>query len=93
MGIRVARARASAAGRASAYSDLDLAIDAGGSLTLDEARSWPEVFSDSDLQYRVDIVDWNAIDDRFRRIITDQLYRSRIAACGNLMRLGSDRGA
>ena len=57
-----------ATGRARRYSDLDLAIDAGRRLTrrgLDAARG----VRGSDLPYRVDIVDWHAIDERFRRLI------------------------
>jgi uncharacterized protein len=58
--------------RARRYSDLDLAIDAGRCLTLDETARLAEAFSDSDLPYRVDVVDWQAIDDRFRQAITGQ---------------------
>jgi uncharacterized protein len=58
-----------AAGRARRYSDLDLAIDVGRRLTLDETASLAEAFSESDLPCKVDVVDWHAIDDRFRRII------------------------
>jgi len=58
-----------ATGRARRYSDLDLAIDAGRPLTLDEAATLREAFEESDLPYRVDIVDWHAIDARFRPLI------------------------
>jgi type I restriction enzyme S subunit len=58
-----------ATGRARRYSDLDLAIDAGRRLTSDEAAALREAFEESDLPYRVDIVDWHAIDERFRRVI------------------------
>ncbi len=58
-----------ASGRARRYSDLDLAIDAGRPLTLDEAAILAEAFSDSDLPYRVDIIDWRAIGSGFRKII------------------------
>ena len=58
-----------ATGRAWRYSDLDLAIDAGRRLTLDELAILAEAFSESDLVYRVDIVDWHAIDGGFRKII------------------------
>jgi predicted nucleotidyltransferase len=61
-----------ASGRARRYSDLDLAIDAGRPLTLDEAASLADAFSESDLTYRVDVVDWRAIDDRFRQIIAKE---------------------
>jgi predicted nucleotidyltransferase len=56
-------------GRARRYSDLDLAIDAGRPLTLDEIAGLTEAFSDSDLPYKVDLVDWHGIDGRWRQII------------------------
>ena len=58
-----------ATGRARRYSDVDLAIDAGRRLTLDEIAALAEAFSDSDLPYQVDLVDWHDIDDRWRRTI------------------------
>jgi predicted nucleotidyltransferase len=58
-----------ATGRARRYSDLDLLIDAGRPLSFDEAGLLREAFEESDLPYRVDIVDWHAISDRFRRLI------------------------
>lgn len=64
-----------ATGRARRYSDLDLAIDAGRPLTLDEAAKLAETFDESDLPYRVDIVDWRAIDDRFRQIIARECVK------------------
>src|SRR5436853_1784007 len=60
-----------ASGRARRYSDLDLAIDAGRPLTLDETAILAEAFSDSDLPYRVDIIDWRAIGGGFRKIIAE----------------------
>jgi uncharacterized protein len=61
-----------ATGRARRYSDLDLLIDVGRPLSLDEAALLREGFEESDLPYRVDIVDWHAIGDRFRRLIAAQ---------------------
>lgn len=58
-----------ATGRARLYSDLDLALDAGRRLTLDELARLAEAFSESDLPYKVDLIDWHAIDDRFRRLV------------------------
>jgi predicted nucleotidyltransferase len=58
-----------ATGRARRYSDLDLAIDAGRRLTLDEIARLGEAFSDSDLPCKVALVDWHDIDDRRRRVI------------------------
>jgi predicted nucleotidyltransferase len=59
-----------ATGRARLYSDLDLAIDAGRHLTLDERARLTEAFCDSDLPYKVDVVDWEDLDDRWRAIIS-----------------------
>jgi predicted nucleotidyltransferase len=56
-------------GRARRYSDLDLAIDAGRRLTIDETATLREAFDDSDLPYRVDVVDWQAINPGFRGLI------------------------
>jgi predicted nucleotidyltransferase len=61
-----------ATGRARRYSDLDLAIDAGRRLTLDETAKLAEALGDSDLPYRVDVVDWRTIDDRFRALIAGE---------------------
>ena len=58
-----------ATGRARPLSDLDLAIDAGLRLTLDEIAELVEAFTESDLPYRVDVVDWRGIDERFRQTI------------------------
>lgn len=58
-----------ATSRARRYSDLDLAIDAGRQLTLDEIARLSEAFGDSDLPYRVDLIDWYDINDRWRQTI------------------------
>jgi predicted nucleotidyltransferase len=61
-------------GRTRRYSDLDLAIDAGRRLTLDEIATLAEAFSDSDLPYKVDLVDWQNLDDRWReKIMAERL--------------------
>jgi len=61
-----------ATGRARRYSDLDLVLDAGRRLTIDETAILREAFDECDLPYRVDIVDWHAISDEFRRTIAHQ---------------------
>ena len=62
-----------ATGGARLYSDLDLAIDAGRPLTLDEIARLSEAFRESDLPYRVDLVDWHNLDARFRQAIAPDL--------------------
>ena len=57
-------------GRSKKYSDVDLAIDLlGQPLPMALTADLKEAFSESDLPYKVDIVDWNAIDDFFREVI------------------------
>jgi len=58
-----------ATGRARPLSDLDLAIDADRRLTLDEVAELVEAFTESDLPYKVDVVDWHGIDEHFRQMI------------------------
>jgi uncharacterized protein len=72
-----------ATGRARRYSDLDLAIDAGRPLTLDETARLNEAFRESDLPYRVDLVDWQGIGDRFRQTIAADRLRLEEAASGD----------
>ena len=62
-------------GRAKPYSDLDLAIDAARPLSLDDSAALAEAFSESDLPYKVDLVDWWRTGERFRRIIAEAPVR------------------
>ncbi len=54
------------------YSDLDLAVIGSRRFNLREMRRLTEAFEESDLPIRVDIVDWYAISEGFRRIIAAQ---------------------
>jgi type I restriction enzyme S subunit len=51
------------------YSDLDLAIISDTPLPLRTEAAMAEDFSDSDLPWRVDIVDWATTSPAFRAII------------------------
>ena len=51
------------------YSDLDLAIMGEEPLSLHASSALDETLVESDLPFRVDIVDWARTDDSFRRII------------------------
>jgi hypothetical protein len=62
-------------GRARRYSDLDLAIDAGRRLTVDETAILREAFDECDLPYRVDIIDWQAVTPEFRSLIATDRRR------------------
>ena len=62
-----------ARGQARPYSDLDLAIDAGRHLSLVETGDLAEAFSESDLPWKVDVVDWRALEPRFASLIEADL--------------------
>lgn len=53
--------------RARRFSDLDLALDAGRRLTLREDAVLADAFDESDLPWRVDVVDLAACSPEFRR--------------------------
>ena len=51
------------------YSDLDLAILGDEPLSLDETSALAERFGESDLPFKVDLVDWARLDESFRDIL------------------------
>jgi type I restriction enzyme S subunit len=59
-------------GCAKRYSDLDLAIISDTALPISTLGRLAEDFSESDLPWRVDLVDWATTSDAFRRIIERQ---------------------
>lgn len=58
-------------GNVKPYSDLDLAILGDAPLNLAEHADLADDFSESDLPFKVDLVDWNQIDDGFQQIIRE----------------------
>ena len=50
-------------------SDLDIAVKAREPLTLSQLGDLTEAFSESDLPFRVDVVDWLTADPFLQRII------------------------
>ncbi len=55
--------------KAKEYSDLDLAIITDRPLSLDVSASLSDDFSESDLPWRVDVVDWATTSEAFRKIM------------------------
>jgi type I restriction enzyme S subunit len=51
------------------YSDLDLAILGDDPLGLSVSAALSDDFTESDLPWKVDVVDWATTSDSFRRII------------------------
>jgi predicted nucleotidyltransferase len=56
-------------GTARQYSDLDLAVMSDRSLPFDVRAALVEEFEESDLPFKVDVVDWATTKERFRSII------------------------
>jgi type I restriction enzyme S subunit len=55
--------------KAKRYSDLDLAVIADAPLAPSVLAALREDFSDSDLPWKVDMVDWATTSETFRQII------------------------
>ena len=56
-------------GKANEYSDLDLAFAAEGRLGLKRRFRLEDAFSESNLPYRIDLLDYHAVSPEFRAII------------------------
>lgn len=58
-----------AKGTAKPYSDLDLAIITNQALPFKTLVDLADDFSESDLPWKVDVLDWASTQERFRKII------------------------
>lgn len=56
-------------GGARKYSDLDLALLAADRVERQKIESLKDAFAESDLPFQVDVLDWHAISDTFRKVI------------------------
>jgi type I restriction enzyme S subunit len=68
-------------GNAKPYSDLDLAVISDTSLPLRTSAWLADDFSESDLPWRVDIVDWATTSTPSREIIERQKVTVQGAGC------------
>ena len=69
------------------YSDLDLAIVTDRPLGLSLSAALADDFSESDLPFKVDVIDWASTSEAFRKIIERdrvvvQPAQARRAGCG-----------
>ncbi|NLK63365.1 MAG: nucleotidyltransferase domain-containing protein [Fusobacteria bacterium] len=60
-------------GNSKKYSDIDLAIVTEKKIEWCIIGKIKDEFAESELPYRVDVLDWNGIDENFRKII-DKKY-------------------
>ncbi len=56
-------------GKYKPHSDLDLCIMGNKTLTISQMAQLKEDFSESNLPFRVDIVDWSSLSPNFQKII------------------------
>ncbi|MBC7961848.1 MAG: nucleotidyltransferase domain-containing protein [Steroidobacteraceae bacterium] len=56
-------------GNAKPFSDLDLAVMGSAPLDFRQLAALKDAFAESDLPFRVDVVDWAATSESFRKII------------------------
>jgi type I restriction enzyme, S subunit len=69
-------------GRARQFSDLDLAIISDRPLSLDVSAALHDDFSESDLPWNVDVVDWATTSAAFRSIIAREKVVVQESASG-----------
>ncbi len=62
-------------GTAKLYSDLDIAFVGHEKLDWRLLADIKEEFQESELPFRVDILDWNAISAEFRKVIEESGYQ------------------
>ena len=70
------------------YSDLDLAVITDKPLSLSVSAALSDDFSESDLLFKVDVVDWATTSESFRKIIEQDKVVVQTAAEANLKGLG-----
>ncbi|MFA7404074.1 MAG: nucleotidyltransferase domain-containing protein [Pelobacteraceae bacterium] len=58
-------------GNAKPFSDLDLAVMGDASLDFRQLTALKDAFAESNLPFRVDVVDWAATSEAFRGIIEE----------------------
>ncbi|MDR2643036.1 MAG: nucleotidyltransferase domain-containing protein [Planctomycetaceae bacterium] len=62
-------------GTAKKYSDIDLAVVGTEKLGIKRLSELKEAFDESDLPYRVDVLDYNAVNENFKKNI-DKGYKT-----------------
>ena len=56
-------------GNAKPYSDMDIVLLGPARLPIGRLAALREAFAESELPIRVDVIDWHAISENFRKII------------------------
>ncbi|MFZ5910962.1 MAG: nucleotidyltransferase family protein [Chloroflexota bacterium] len=69
-------------GAARSYSDLDLAIVGRSKLPFKKLAALRIAFEESDLPFRVDVLDWHSVSPEFRKVIEQNYETLRTANAG-----------
>ena len=77
-----------AKGNAKQYSDLDLAVITKEPMSLQVSGALADDFAESDLPFKVDVVDWATTGESFREIIERDKVVVQQAIKANLRGLG-----
>ena len=80
-----------ATGKAKQYSDLDLAVITQAPLSLQVSGALADDFAESDLPFKVDVVDWATTSASFREIIERDKVVMQQVIKANLKGLGYGR--
>lgn len=64
------------------YSDIDLVIITDEPVSLEIVSMMALEFAESDLPYKVDLVDWSQLDDDFKKIIRNRYHEIQAASVG-----------
>ena len=73
-------------GNAKSFSDLDLSVECDERMDFDKLRLIKEAFEESDLLFRVDVLDWHSLSNNFKSIIESQhiaLYIDEVSPNGS----------
>ena len=54
------------------FSDLDIALEGDAPIAYETISKLKHAFTESDLPMRVDVVDWNSLDEEFKQAIDVQ---------------------
>ena len=68
-GVSIAVFGSRATGKSRRYSDLDLAVQGEGPLPPSLLADLAEAFDESDLPWKVDLIDWAAATEGFRQMV------------------------
>jgi predicted nucleotidyltransferase len=65
-------------GNSNKFSDLDIVIDCNEKIKMSVLFNLEEEFQESDLPFRVDIIDWNRTSESFKKVINKKCIKIKL---------------